>query len=323
MNPNHLLFVRAVAETGSFTKAAARCYVTQPTLSSAIAQLEEELGGRLFVRTTRKVDLTPFGHYVLPSILEVLHAQETLVKQAQVFLHPETKLIRIGTSPLINSRLLGLICDPFQRLHPGVELILREMNLADLHCLLEENQLDFVFGVAGVTKAHWNSVPLYREPLLFLPNRKRVRPRGRTHSVSLKEIADETYVMVPDACGLARTTRSIFRSHRLTLQEYTGEALSYQVLEEWAMLGVGAAILPRSKISPENPSALPIVEASGASLMMSYEAVWIDAPNTPLHVQAFAQHLREDIPLIMAGLAESAEREVYSKPKANRAIKVE
>jgi DNA-binding transcriptional LysR family regulator len=126
-------------------------------------------------------------------------------------------------------------------------------------------------------------------------------------SVFLKDIADETYVMVPDTCGLTRATRAIFRSHRLKLREYAGEALGYQVLEEWAKLGVGAAILPRSKISTENQSALSIIEKSGEPLMLSYEAVWIYSENPPPHLQAFAKHLRDIIPTLITGMVEIAE----------------
>jgi LysR family transcriptional regulator, hydrogen peroxide-inducible genes activator len=304
MNLNQLLFVRAVVETGSFTRAADQCFVSQPTLSIAISQLEDELGGRLFARTTRKVSLTPFGQYVLPSILDVLNAQAVLVKQAQVFLHPEKKLIRIGTSPLIDSRFLALICESFGQLHPDVELILREMNLTDLYRMLEEDQLDFVFGPASAKQPQWENLPLYRESLLFLPNMKRAERRSFGGSVFLREIADEIYVMVPDTCGLTRAIRSIFRSHRLKLREYTGEALGYQVLEEWARLGVGAAILPRSKISTENQSALSIIEKSGEPLMLSYEAVWMYSETPPPHLQAFVKHLRGMAPTIVTGLVE-------------------
>ena len=307
MNLNQLLFVRAVVETGSFTRAADQCFVSQPTLSIAISQLEDELGDRLFARTTRKVSLTPFGQYVLPSILDVLNAQAVLVKQAQVFLHPETTLIRIGTSPLIDSHFLVLICESFRQLYPGVELILREMNLTDLYRMIEEDQLDFVFGVASARQPQWENLPLYRESLLFLPNMKRSEGSNLSGSVFLKDIADETFVMVPDTCGLTRATHAIFRSHRLKLRQYAGEALSYQVLEEWAKLGVGAAILPRSKISTENQSALSIIEKSGESLMLSYEAVWIYSENPPPHLQAFAKHLRDIIPTIITGLVEIAE----------------
>ena len=56
----------------------------------------------------------------------------------------------------------------------------------------------------------------------------------------MKDIAEETYVVVPDACGLARATRALFRSHRRNLCKYSGEAMSYQVLKQWAGLGIGA-----------------------------------------------------------------------------------
>src|SRR5215831_19378387 len=73
MNLSQLEFAAAVGEKKSFTAAARACHVTQPTLSNGIAQLEEELGGRLFVRTTRSVALTPLGNHLVPYIKEVLN----------------------------------------------------------------------------------------------------------------------------------------------------------------------------------------------------------------------------------------------------------
>jgi len=55
--------------------------------------------------------------------------------------------------------------------------------------------------------------------------------------------------MVPDACGLARATRALFRTQRKKLHEYPGQAMGYRVLEEWAALKIGAAILPKSKVT--------------------------------------------------------------------------
>ena len=103
MNLAQLGFVDAVAFERSFTAAAAKCHVTQPTLSNGIRQLEEELGGRLFERTTRSVRLTELGQHLLPYVREVLNAQKMLVSQTKTFLHPMQRLIRAGTSPLMNS----------------------------------------------------------------------------------------------------------------------------------------------------------------------------------------------------------------------------
>lgn len=64
MNLSQLRFAQAVAELQSFSRAAEHCHVTQPSLSNGIAQLENELGGKLFERTTRSVHLTPFGKHL-------------------------------------------------------------------------------------------------------------------------------------------------------------------------------------------------------------------------------------------------------------------
>lgn len=302
MNLSQLRFASAVASTGSFTSAAAQCCVTQPTLSNGIAQLEEELGARLFVRTTRKVAPTPFGNHVLPYIAQVLGAQAVLVHQTQVFLRPDKRLIRIGTSPLVSANLLNLMMEPFRRQNPDVDVVLREMNMQDLHRMLDEGLLDFVFGVAGAYKGPWVSTFLYDEPLLFVPRGASWSDRPRAQPVPLKDIVDEVYVMVPDACGLARATRALFRSHRRKLQEYSGEAMSYQVLEEWAVLGIGAAILPRSKLSAGGHPAFSIAAKSGREVTLGFEAIWPRAGLQAPHLLAFADHLRKVVPGIVGGL---------------------
>ncbi len=312
MNLSQLRFASAVASEGSFTAAASLCCVTQPTLSNGIGQLEDELGERLFVRTTRTVALTPFGVHVLPYINEVLGAQAGLVQQAKAFLKPDTRLIRIGTSPLINPNLLGMMLEPFRQQHPDVEVVLREMNIADLYRMLDEGLLDFVFGVANVHKGARAAAFLYAEPLLFIPRAAERSNETRPRSVQLKDIADETYVMVPDACGLSRATRALFRSQRRKLHEYSGEAMSYQVLEEWAALGIGSAILPKSKVSSNRNTSLPIADKTGREVTIGFEAVWSRTGIQPPHLLEFASHLRKVVPGIVGGL------DLSSKPMATK-----
>lgn len=307
MNLSQLRFASAVATTGSFTAAAAECCVTQPTLSNGIAQLEAELGERLFVRTTRKVALTQFGVHVLPYIDQVLAAQVGLVHQTQVFLSPEKRLIRIGTSPLISANLLRLMIEPFRLRNPAIDVVLREMNMTDLYRMLDDGLLDFVFGVANVHKGPWIATFLYEEPLLFIPRGGVWSNGSRPLSVQLKDIAEETYVMVPDACGLSRATRALFRSQRRKLHEYSGEAMSYQVLEEWAALGIGAAILPMSKVAASGKAASPIADKSGRQVSLGFEAAWSTAATQSKHLQEFSIHLRKVVPGIVDGLGPATE----------------
>ncbi|MBL3590227.1 MAG: LysR family transcriptional regulator [gamma proteobacterium endosymbiont of Lamellibrachia anaximandri] len=109
MNLKQLQFAAHVAETHSFSRAAELSFATQPTISNAISQFEEELGGRLFNRTTRKVDLTPFGEYILPRITEVLQSRDELVKAAESYHNPTHKILRIGFSPLVDMQRLDQV----------------------------------------------------------------------------------------------------------------------------------------------------------------------------------------------------------------------
>ena len=301
MNLKQLRFACAVSATRSFTAAAADCCVTQPTLSNSIALLEAELGEPIFQRSTRKVTLTPFGTHLMPYINEVLSANEALIFQANAFLKPENNLIRIGTSPLISASLLRLIIEPFQLQNPDVDVVLREMNMADLSNMLNKGFLDFVFGVADIYKEPREKTFLYNEPLLFIPRGEVNSSLQNERFVKFKDIANETYVMVPDACGLSKATRALFRSHRRKLLEYSGEAMSYQVLSEWAALGIGAAILPKSKITDSRQSVFTIIDKVDVEVTIDFEATWIHKGLKTPYLNIFAEHLRTVVPRIVAG----------------------
>jgi len=289
MNLNQLRYVKAVAETGSFTLAAEQCYVTQPTLSNGIAQLEHEFEERLFARTTRSVVLTPFGEHILPFIDRVLSAQDELLHESRDFVHPSKTVVRIGTSPLIAANWLVPMLESYRTTRPDVEIILHEQNMAELYRMLDGGLLDFVLGVADVTRPSWNKVFLYREPLYFIP-RGAIHPESKG-TIKFKDITEETFVMVPNECGLARATRALFRSHRHKLNEYPGEALSYQVLEEWASLGLGAAILTKSKLRSSDSKAYVLMDKQSKEITLDFEAVWVNAPQYPLHLQQFVEFL--------------------------------
>jgi LysR family hydrogen peroxide-inducible transcriptional activator len=301
MNLQQLRYARMLAECGSFVEAANRCGVTQPTLSNGIAQLEEELGLRLFARTTRTVQLTEFGLQLLPGIADILNAQTSLLAMARELSQPGRRVIRIGVSPLIGIELVDLIVEPFRREHPNLEIVFREMNLVEMMRQLEIGHLEFVFGPADQDvelPADWRSVRFYEEPLAFVP-------KGPTLSiapVTLKDIAGDMFVLVPDSCGLTRLTRALFRQHRLRLKEYAGAAMSYRVLEEWAHLGIGAAILPRSKIT--SGTGVDILKCKGRHdrAVIGYQACWRGETDVALEVTDLGIYLINAAPSIVAGL---------------------
>ena len=104
------------------------------------------------------------------------------------------------------------------------------------------------------------------------------------------EIADDTFLLVHDRCGLTVRTRQLFRFRR-TLKAYQSQAVSYQVLEEWAGQGVGSAILPRSKVSADDVGR-PILLGNGHTATIKFEAAWSSANLVTPHLKSLAHHLK-------------------------------
>jgi len=305
VNLQQLRYARMLAEHGSFVEAANRCGVTQPTLSNGIAALEEELGVRLFARTTRSVRLTEYGQQLLPGIADVLNAQTALVAMARGLTQPDKTLIRTGVSPLVGMEMVNLIVDPFRHLHPNMEIVFRELNLAEMMRQLEMGQLDFVFGPIDLDvelRRDWSRVRFFEEPLVFIARRPQNSLPAFSTPITLKEIAGELFVMVPDACGLAKVTRAMFRRHRLKLNEYAGTAMSYRVLEEWAHLGIGAAILPRSKISAEAGAEILIRKGQDHRVTIGYQVCWRKSADMSSAIKALGAYLKDVAPAIISGL---------------------
>jgi DNA-binding transcriptional LysR family regulator len=292
MNLNQLRFAKAVAETGSFSRAAEHCFVTQPTLSNAIGQLEDDLGGRIFRRTTRNVSVTPFGRHVLPLIDAVLDAQSELLIAAKAFHEPVHRLIRIGFSPLVDVRLFSQLLAPYTASHPDVEVFFKQCFLRDMEARLDSGTVDLAIVPGGMRPGGRQSLRLYSEPLYFLPRECDGAPVPAPGPCRLRDYAAEAIILT-NGCGLSDVIAEMYRKEGLGLKAYPGQALSYQVVEDWAGLGIGAGILPRSKISGANRAAHSIALHDGASAEVVYEAQWnAEAIRMP-HLAQLVAHLRQ------------------------------
>lgn len=289
MNLKQLLFAKSVAETRSFSKAAEICHATQPTLSNAISLLEEELGGKLFVRTTRKVELTAFGEYLLPFVGVVLTHRQELEKAAHVYHNPEHKLLRIGLSPLINMKLLVQALTPYRQAHPTVTVFFKECLLNDLDERLLKGQIDFAVIPAHLKAEERQTHFFYEEPLYYLPQQTDGVQDIRQFKIN--ELPDAPIILTGGGCGLNGALAKIFKKERFELKSYLGQALSYRVIEEWVALGIGAGILPSAKISPDNKTARPLFLHNGKPATFSYQWTWYNGLQAGKEISEFIEYL--------------------------------
>lgn len=302
MNLKQLQFTLLVAETRSFSRAAELAFATQPTLSNAISQLEEELGGRLFTRTTRKVELTPFGESLLPFIQRVAQSRDDLVEAAQQLLNPTHKLLRIGFSPLVDMQRLDRALQPFRQQHPDVHIYFKECFIDDLATRLQHGQIDVQIVAARDLQPGEECLTFYRDPLYYLPAATdNANPGQLTYDIAV--LPDTPLILTGGGCGLNDALATLFGDQDARFNAYAGQALSYKVIEEWCSLGIGAGILPRSKLTAGNNAARPLQIDQNAPAVFDFQWIWQTRHPLSDTMQAFLQHIETAVPALMAGAA--------------------
>ena len=115
----------AVVRYGSFTKASEVLYLSQPTISSHIQKLEEELGKRLILRTTKSLEVTPMGQAVYRRAVDMLALQQQIV---ELCAHNHRKVIRLGASTIPSAYVLPQLLPEFGQLHAEVYFTVQQTN---------------------------------------------------------------------------------------------------------------------------------------------------------------------------------------------------
>lgn len=321
-----LRYAQAVARTGSFSAAAREYDLTQPALSNAIRRLEKILGARLFERNTRGARPTVFGATILPRIDAALAALDAITAEARHWRAGEPRPVRIGVSPLISADVVARAHSAVAGLlgRGRGSFVLREADLSELCTALDDDELDLIVVPAVLPLTRYRHHVTGSEPVVLVepgagdaagpvnsasptdPTRaadpaNSADPVGsadpaspaevRAAAARIDDVARRTLLLVPDTCGLTTFTRDLPADRGLPLRAYSGEAASYRVLEDWAGMGLGSALLPRSKVTRVDSSVRPVVDARGAVVTIAYEAAWDGASPIAGELEALAELL--------------------------------
>jgi DNA-binding transcriptional LysR family regulator len=300
MNLKQIQFAARVAETHSFSRAAERCFATQPTLSNAISQLEDELGGRLFERTTRRVDLTPFGEYMLPRFNEVLQSLEEMTKAADAYHNPVHKILRLGFSPLVDMRLLDHVLEPFRQANPDVTIFFKECFIDELDERLGKGQIDVQIVPTTSEQVSDNSCLFYRDPLYYLPAAD-VGQASNHLAFKIADLPATPVILTGGGCGLNGALTALLKSQGAELHAYPGQALSYKVIEEWVSLGIGSGILPKAKISTDYKACYPLFIDRDEPACFSFQWIWNSDSTQAEHVRDFLEYIQATVPALVSG----------------------
>lgn len=173
-----LLYLKAVADHGSFTRAAEALRVSQPALSQQIRELEQRMGVRLLDRSGRVVRATDVGQAYLGHVrraLDELEAGERAIRDVQDLSCGE---LRLGFAPAFALYLLGPVIRRYRALYPGVSLTVTEMTQTDIEQALCADALDVGLAFGEAITDEVEAIPLHAERLALLVGEDHPAARG-------------------------------------------------------------------------------------------------------------------------------------------------
>ena len=212
MNEKHMQYVLTVLKEGSFTNAAKKLYVSQPSLSQIRKTAESNLGAPIFDRSTDPITLTPAGQLYVEAARQVTTISTNLRKQVEELSKEEFGTIRLGISVQRGMELLPELYPRFKKRFPHVGLELHEQGSATM----EKSVLEGEVGIALLTTSPHHEELVYdliqEEQLVLIVNRecelaKRIAPGT---PIDILEARDETFVSSQSGHSVRTIQDSLF-----------------------------------------------------------------------------------------------------------------
>ena len=243
MTITQLYYVLAVAENQNFTKAAAKCFVTQPTLSMQIQKLEDQLGVQIFDRSKKPIELTNIGRKIVTQARNIVNESyriQDIVDQQKGFIGGEFKL---GIIPTVMPTLLPMFLKSFIKKHPKVKLKIEELTTEEIITRIKDGHLDAAIAATPLEDDSIKERVLYFEPFVsYIPKGHRLHNNNK---IDVSELDINDMLLLEDGhCfrdGVINLCKA-FKSH--SEDQFQLESGSIETLIKLSNEGLGMTLLP-------------------------------------------------------------------------------
>jgi LysR family transcriptional regulator, hydrogen peroxide-inducible genes activator len=287
MELHQLRYFCAVAETGSFSRAAEQSHVSQPSLSQQILKLEDELGARLFDRLGRSVRLTDLGSAFLPrarAVLRELEAARGDIVERKDFVGGP---ITVGVIPTVAPYFLPPRLTSFSRKFPQVQLTIVEEITPILLDRLRAGGIDIAILALPIRGSEFEVLPLLTERLFAaVPPKHELASR---RSLSLRDLRSEPFLLLRDGHCFRDTAVAACDRARLH-PRIVFESGQFSSLLSMVGAGMGVSIVPEMAI--DKKSHCRYVRIADDQALRTIGSVVLRGRSLKRAHQAFLAHLR-------------------------------
>jgi DNA-binding transcriptional LysR family regulator len=269
MELRHLTYFVAVATRLNFSRAAEDLHVAQPAISQQIHVLEKELGAPLFDRIGKRVQLTDAGQALLPHARQILAAVETARNEVREHGQLLKGTVKLGAPPTVSAHILPARITAFEQKYPGLDVTLRESGTGSLLKSVEQGDIELAIVSAELLPATVESAAFLEEDyVVAVGNDHRLY---RRETVTIAELADESFILFPDGYKLREVTLAACRA--AGFQPHIAlDGGSMQSALQFVAAGLGVAIVPELALT--HASGIRALRIGDQALRRSLGLVW-------------------------------------------------
>jgi LysR family hydrogen peroxide-inducible transcriptional activator len=310
MNLRDLSYLVALAEHRHFGRAAEASFVSQPTLSTQIRKLEDELGVALVERTPRKVLLTETGREIARRARGVLSQVDEIKSIAQRTRDPESGTIRLGIFPTLGPYLLPHVIPHLRQRFPRLELLLREEKTEQILSMLREGTLDAGILALPMHDESLHVEFLFEEPfVLAVPDN---HPLAGRQCLKMEDLSDQNLLLLED--GHCLRDQALEVCHLAGAGEKTGfRATSLETLRQMVSANVGITLMPILAVKPPVAQSgnVRLIEFESPAPSRRIAMVWRKSSAMMPFFSGLAEVIR-DVPAELFDAGECATRQPES-----------
>jgi len=291
MTLTELRYVVALAQERHFGRAAQKCFVTQPTLSLALAKLEDELGIKLFERNKNEVLVTARGLQIVEQSRRVLDEVGKIQQLARGGKDQLSGAFRLGVIPTIGPYLLPDLVPILRRRAPQMPLIIEENLTGNLAPMLRDGELDAViialpFSIPGV-----KTEVVYEEPFsVVVPEGHRWEARK---GVKPSELAGENLLVLNNGHCFRDQVLEACPGQSNTAMPEGRAGSSLETIRNMVASGLGVSVLPSTALTPRYSSKLlKVVPFSSPVPSRKVAVAWRQSFDRPAAVEVLATAIR-------------------------------
>jgi LysR family cyn operon transcriptional activator len=289
----HLRYFLAVAEAGSFSRAADRLGISQPSVSQQMRDLETGLRVPLFQRRGKRILLTPSGLIFQEHARAVLRQLENFMQELNSEPGQLRGALHLGVVPVLNVPLVPTLLGLFIADHPAISVIVEEISSTEIETALEEGRMDVGLGFLTRHSPNLRYERLCTDEFALIVSES--HPWSKRRVIPLSELHQQRLLQLPDSFVMRRMTDALCRNHRVRPRMIAEINAIETLLRSLAPLQA-AALMPKIALRGREGLKLKAIRLKGKKLGLDIGLLRLSDSSANSAVAAFTSLVQKVVP---------------------------